>query len=100
MTHPTIADIRAMLFEQMRNLEKPTANAETLDKSKAMADLAQTIINTGKLELEFMKHTGSMNSDFIPSEKTIEPPRSITPTGIKTVGTQPNGMRQVTHKLA
>lgn len=101
MTQPTISDVRDLLFAQMRALSRDDATAETLDKSKAMAELAQTIINSGKLELDYMKHTGQMGTGFIQRvDEKAEQKTSRTPTGIKTIGTQQNGMRQTTHKLA
>jgi len=102
MTQPTIGDVRDLLFAQMRALSKPDATSETLDKSRAMAELAQTIINSGKLELDYMKHTGQTGTGFIQriDDDGAEPAKSKTPTGIKTIVTQQNGLRQTTHKLA
>lgn len=101
MTQPTIGDVRDLLFAQMKALSKPDATSETLDKSRAMAELAQTIINSGKLELDYMKHTGQTGTGFIQRiDDGEEPAKSKTPTGIKTIVTQQSGLRQTTHKLA
>ena len=110
MTQPTIGDVRDLLFAQMKALSKPDATSETLDKSRAMAELAQTIINSGKLELDYMKHTGQTGTGFIQRIDDGEEPAksktptgvktSKTPTGVKTIVTQQNGLRQTTHKLA
>ena len=55
---------------------------------EAMAELAQTIINSGKLELDYAKHTGqTVCPGFHPSASmTAKSQRKAkTPTGIKTI---------------
>lgn len=54
-----LKDLRETLFASIAALKEGS-----LDKDKAMAinSLAQTLINTGKLEIDFIKATNSKNS--------------------------------------
>jgi hypothetical protein len=69
----TIGDLRDHLFETLEALrddEKPMDIA----RAKAVADVAKTIIDTGKLEVDFMKATGGVSgSGFIPDETAVTP---------------------------
>lgn len=68
-----IEDLRNHLFatiEQLLDEEKPMDIA----RAKAVADVAQTIINSAKVEVEFIEITGSkVGSNFIPQDKPALP---------------------------
>ncbi|BCF94871.1 hypothetical protein [Paraburkholderia largidicola] len=54
---PTITDLRTHLFDTLTTLkdkEKPM----DIERAKAMADVAQVIVNTAKVEVEFLRATG------------------------------------------
>lgn len=56
-----ISDLRNHLFETLEALkdeEKPMDIA----RAKAVSDVAQTIINTAKVEIEFFEATGAIES--------------------------------------
>ena len=60
-----IEDLRNHLFatlEELRDKDKPM----DLDRAKTIAGVAQTIVNSAKVEVEFMKATGGKGSGFIP----------------------------------
>ena len=60
-----IQDLRDHLFatlEQLRDEEKPM----DLARAKAIADVAQVIVNSATVEVRFMHATGSKGSNFIP----------------------------------
>jgi len=64
-----IEDLRNHLFETLEALKDKDEPME-LDRAKAVADVAQVIINSAKVEVEFAKATGcSIASGFIPQEK-------------------------------
>jgi len=66
-----IQDLRDHLFatlEQLRDEEKPM----DLARAKAIADVAQVIVNSATVEVRFMHATGSKGSSFIP----LSPPDS------------------------
>lgn len=60
-----IHSLRAHLFAEMAALRegKPGASVE---RAKAVSEIAQTIINTAKVELEFMRQTDRTTTEFIP----------------------------------
>lgn len=67
---PTITDLRRHLFAALNGLTNKDAPME-IDRARAVADIAQTIINSAKVEIEHMKVSGGSGSRFLGSE---EPP--------------------------
>jgi hypothetical protein len=43
-----------------------------IEKAKAITDVAQTIINSAKVEVDFIKTVHGNGSDFIPMDKRLE----------------------------
>ncbi|MFA7488579.1 MAG: hypothetical protein WCY72_10925 [Lysobacteraceae bacterium] len=73
-----ITELRGILFDALRGLndkEKPL----DLDRARATADIAQTIINSAKVEVEFIKAAGGKGSGFIPLSGTHAPGAGRTP---------------------
>ena len=65
-----IEDLRNHLFAAIEGImdeEKPLE----LDKAKAVAELAQVIINSAKVEVDFMTKIGGKGTNFIPSEDRL-----------------------------
>lgn len=63
-----IEDLRNHLFAALEGLadeEKPL----DLERAKAIATVAQTIINSAKVEVEYLEITGQGGSGFMISEK-------------------------------
>lgn len=60
-----IDDLRNHLFATLEALQDEDKPME-LDRAKAIADVAQTIINSAKVEVDFLKATGRPSAtDFI-----------------------------------
>ena len=62
-----ITDLRDHLFatlEELRDKDKPME----LARAKAIASVAQTIINSATVEVKFMQATGAKSSGFIPED--------------------------------
>lgn len=75
MSH-TINNLREHLFATIKDLRNKK-NPLEIDRAKAIADVAQTIINSAKVEVEHLKITGAdSNSGFIP----LESPPAADPT--------------------
>ena len=55
MARNKIQDLRNHLFEAIEHLMDPEESHMTIEKAKAIADLGQTIINSAKLEIDFIK---------------------------------------------
>lgn len=72
MARNKIEDLRNHLFEVIEKLQD---NDIDIDKARTIADVAQVIVNSAKVEVAFMKAVGSTGngSGFIPEEtKRIE----------------------------
>lgn len=69
----TIADLRKHLFDTIAALKDDKAPME-LDRAKTIADVAQVVINTAKVEVDFMRMRGegSAGTGFIP--ESVEGP--------------------------
>jgi hypothetical protein len=65
-----IEDLRNHLFATIEGLmddEKPL----DIERAKAIADVAQVIVNSAKVEVDFLKVSGVRGSNFIPEQKQI-----------------------------
>lgn len=91
MSNETIADLRAHLFSTLSRLTNKDDPLD-IERAKAVADIAQTIINTAKVEVEHMKIAGGQGSGFIPSLAN-DAPRGAQIAAVA-------GGRVITHRLA
>jgi hypothetical protein len=66
MARNKIEDLRDHLFEIIEMLKE---NDMELDKAKAIADIAQVIVNSAKVEVDFIKIVHGNGSGFIPLDK-------------------------------
>ena len=62
-----IVSLRSTLFETLRALGNKAAPMD-IERAKAINDVAQTIINSAKVEVEAMRVMGGTGSGFIPNE--------------------------------
>jgi hypothetical protein len=74
-----IDDLRTHLFDTLRGLTSKTQPLD-IDRAKAVAEVAQTIINTAKVEVEYAKATGGKKtSAFLDADGSREDlPAGIT----------------------
>jgi hypothetical protein len=68
-----INELREHLFATLRGLKDGSLDIE---KAKAMSDVAQVIVNSAKVEVDYAKATGSKGSGFL--EKSDDLPKGIT----------------------
>jgi len=68
-----IDTLRTHLFDAMKGLKD---GSMTVEKAKAMSDIAQTIINSAKVEVDYIKATDAKGSGFL--DKGQELPKGIT----------------------
>lgn len=85
-----ITELRTHLFDALRGLKD---NSLDLDRAKAIADMSQTIINTAKAEVEFLRVTGGTGSGFIP----LTAPKAGA--GNTSLVEQRPGLRVTQHRL-
>ena len=64
-----ISDLRDHLFEVIEQLKDKDAPMD-LDRARAVADVAQVIVNSAKVEVEHMKVTGNDGTGFIPEARS------------------------------
>jgi hypothetical protein len=74
-----INDLRDHLFatlEALRDEEKPME----LDRARAVADVARVIVDSAKVEVEFLKATGAAKSTgFLPEDTDDQPAAPARP---------------------
>lgn len=99
MSQPTntIETLREHLFFTLEGL-RDKENPMDIERAKAVCDVAQTIINSAKVEVDAIRATGSAGSGFM----TPGAPRITsmpTASGTKTVEQRP-GFSITTHKAS
>jgi hypothetical protein len=63
---PTIEDLRTHLFATLRDL-RDKDNPLDIERAKAIADIGRVVVDTAKIEVEFLKTTGALKStNFLP----------------------------------
>lgn len=68
-----IDDLRNHLFATLEALQDKDAPMD-IERAKAVSEVAQVIINSAKVEVDFLKTTGNMKAtDFIPDEVRAPP---------------------------
>lgn len=81
----TIDALRTELFKTLRALNDKSDPME-IERAKAVADVGQVIINSAKVEVDFMRVSGGTGTGFIPALGCPERPSvSPTATGVKSV---------------
>lgn len=83
-TKNKIDDLRNHLFETLEAL-KDKDDPMDIARAKAVADVAKVIVESAKVEVDFMKATGGMKgSGFLPDE--TDPPAPKRLNGSPTAG--------------
>lgn len=66
----TIADLRDILFSTIEGVK---AGTMPLDKAKVISDLSQVMVNSAKIEVDFIKATKATGSTFLEPAKPLPP---------------------------
>lgn len=80
-----ITALRARLFDTLDALQDKESPMD-IERAKAISEVAQTIINSAKVEVDYARVTGLPGGNFMgisPDEKAE--PDGVTSTGKKTV---------------
>lgn len=82
MAKNKIDDLRNHLFETLEALKDPDKPME-LARARAVADVAKVLVESAKVEVDFLKVTGALKStNFLPIEedeqRKVPPARRIT----------------------
>ncbi len=93
-----IKGLRDIMFDTLRGVKDGSIKIET---AKAINDTAQTIINSAKVEVEFLKATGSpASTGFIGGGDNKMKEITNTPTGTKVVEKDPaTGITSTVHRM-
>lgn len=71
----TIVDLRRQLFETLQEL-RDKKNPMDVDRAEAIAHVAQTIVNTGRLECDYLEILGGEGTGFCPDTEPADASRS------------------------
>lgn len=58
----TIDDLRSVLFETLQQVKN---GAMPLDKARAINELGKTLVDTARVEVDYLRATGGTESPFI-----------------------------------
>lgn len=75
MSTNTIETLRTHLFATLASL-RDTENPMEIERAKAIAEVARGIVDSAKVEVDFVKATGARGSGFI---HELEGPKTGTP---------------------
>lgn len=67
-----ITELRKHLFETLEALKRKE-NPMEVDRAKAISQVAQSIIDSARVELKFADMTGQTVSEFLPQPRTPRP---------------------------
>jgi hypothetical protein len=65
-----ITEMRSFMFDQMRRLNDPQCDIEKeIKRTEAMVNVSKTLIDSAKVEVDFIRVTNSAGTGFIPGAK-------------------------------
>jgi len=79
---PTLAAVRAALFNTLQDVR---SGAIDLDKARAVNELGKTLVDTARVEVEFIKVTEGSASAFIESKQPPQLPPGVTGTTVHRI---------------
>lgn len=78
-TGQNIEALRAALFDAMRSVR---SGALDLDKARAINELGKTLVDTARVEVDYIKATDGVQSQFMKTDQVEELPAGITGTTV------------------
>lgn len=82
MANETIETLRDHLFATLAAL-RDKENPMDVDRAKAIADVAGRVIETAKVEVQYMDVSGATGSGFIPDGRKLTGPQGEKPRAIE-----------------
>lgn len=89
-----IEDLRNILFETMEKLMDQDEPMD-IDRARAVSAIAQTVINTAKVEVDFMKLTGAGGSTFIQGGQQPQRQLAAVKPETRTLPVSPRGYEEL-----
>ena len=71
MSEHSIDDLRKRLFETIDGVKAGTIN---LEQARTISELSQVVVNSAKVEVEFLRATDGSESKFLAGAKQEKPP--------------------------
>lgn len=71
----TIQDLRELLFDTIQGVKNGSVD---IDKAKVIGDLSQVMVNTAKVEVDFIRATDGEQSGFLSASQEESLPAGIT----------------------
>jgi hypothetical protein len=95
---PHIKDLRSLMVDQLRALRsaEPGEDLEAeIKRSKAVSELSQTIINSAKVEVDYLVATEQLSAPFL----EVPPDEGVAHLGHTATGTVTQVGNRTVHKL-
>lgn len=70
MSTDNLDTLRTILFETIRGVKDGTID---LDRARGVNEIAKTLVDTARVEVDFVRATDGDNSAFIAGEKDVTP---------------------------
>jgi hypothetical protein len=77
----SISTVRQHLLDTLADLRNRD-NPMEIERARAVAQVASVIIDSAKVEVDFIKASGAIGSDFIQPEQEVEGKTGALPPGI------------------
>ena len=96
MSNPHISELRAELLATLRDLRNRTNPMEP-DRARAVAQVASVLVDSARVEVDYIKVTGQDTSNFIDGLKAPAAVAAITngPNGTTIDRSQPGVVRHM-----
>nr|PZN75087.1 MAG: hypothetical protein DIU56_16960 [Pseudomonadota bacterium] len=69
-------DLRNHLFETLEALKDKDAPMD-LDRARAVAEVAKVLVDSAKVEVDFLRTVGGAGTGFIPADEVHQRPRLV-----------------------
>lgn len=83
MTTPHITEVRQSLLDTLKDL-RCRENPMDVDRAKAVALVAGVLVDTARVEVEFLKATDGLKSDFLGAAPALPELPALEGTGVPT----------------
>lgn len=104
MSQQNITDLRRIMFDTLEALKSKDKPLD-IERALAIKEVAQVIVNSAKVEIDFLKVSGGTGSGFIAGHPVSNPAlpgtdyTERTGNGTKTVTHLPSGATVTRHRI-
>jgi hypothetical protein len=69
-----LTELRSHLFDALNRLKTGEPNDAEMRRAKAVSDVAQVLIGSAKVEVEFIRVAGGRGTGFVPEQPALPTP--------------------------